>query len=246
MGGRFQRRGAVIALLTAAAMTAPASAEPNLQEPLTAPAGGWPNVDPAIVTNPSWITRPTPRRPRATVREGRVDLDCISQPTGEVTDCAITYEGPSNIGLGAGVLATLGSARMAPRTVDGSPEASPIRFAVRFASREAPPFVYSPVPPAPQGEVQPIVDPRWARQISPDYPAAAISRRITGGDVVLNCGFISSGDLVDCSVLEETPSGFGFGQEALIASARARIAPDLVAAAPRGTRVQFHVRYAAQ
>jgi len=85
-------------------------------------------------------------------------------------------------------------------------------------------------PPAPTAATRRVItDPRWASQPTADefadaYPARALSLGKTGR-VVLLCTVLASGDLADCGVAEETPSGWGFGAAALRLSKRFRLVP---------------------
>jgi protein TonB len=86
------------------------------------------------------------------------------------------------------------------------------------------------VPPAqPIGPKHLITDPRWASQPTADeftdaYPPRAELLGKTGR-VVLLCTVLASGDLTDCGVAEETPSGWGFGAAALRLAKRFRLVP---------------------
>lgn len=244
MSGRFQRRTISTALVVATLTAVPASAQ---EQAPPAPSVGLAPSHPGIVTKPVWITLPRPESPPPSVDSpsplGLVDLTCISQPTGEVTDCTIIYEAQTGAGLGALVLAAIETARMSPRTEDGVPQASPVRFGVRFRSGTLPPLVSQPVPPAPSGEPLLITNPVWARQPMPEYPERAAAQGIERGEVTVNCGFISSGDLMDCRVVKEAPEGVGFGATALAGARRGQLAESIVREAPPGSRVQFVLRY---
>lgn len=202
---------------------------------------------PGIVTDPVWITPPRPDFPLSRIDSpvlaGLVELTCTSQPTGEVTDCAITYETRTGAGLSAIVLAALETARMSPRTEDGAPQASPVRFAADFRSGTLPLLVSQPMPPAPPGEPLLITEPVWVRRPLPEYPERAAARDVQRGQATVNCGFISSGDLVDCRIVDEMPGGVGFGPSALAGAQRAQAAEQIVRESPSGSRMQFVLRY---
>lgn len=66
-------------------------------------------------------------------------------------------------------------------------------------------------PPAPET----IMQPRWLRRpsnLQAYYPRRALERG-TQGEVVLDC-LVSTSGFLDCSVMSETPSGWGFGDAA--------------------------------
>lgn len=238
MGGRFQRRSFSVAPFVALALISSSSA--------LAQAPGTPTSASPGTVDPAWITPPRPDSPPLTpdYRGGLVDLSCISQPEGEVTDCTVTYETPNPAGLGALALAAMAPARMSPRTVDGVAEASPVRFAVQFdAYGSQPPIVRRPVPPPPPGVSLLISMPVWARQPMPEYPERAMAQGIQQGLAVLSCGFISSGDLVDCEVVEESPPDAGFGRSALAGARRGRVSERTVRESPAGSRVTMPIRY---
>lgn len=68
----------------------------------------------------------------------------------------------------------------------------------------------------------------WARSPSPSFPELAAARGLTRGRVRLSCTVEANGSLTGCSVLEESAEGVGFGQAALAAARRARVAPRVV------------------
>ena len=64
-----------------------------------------------------------------------------------------------------------------------------------------------------------ITDPEWlsrpnASQVASAYPEGAIRGNISGG-VTLTCAVTAVGGVEGCSVVSETPRGFGFGKAAL-------------------------------
>ena len=80
-------------------------------------------------------------------------------------------------------------------------------------------------PIAPTGPVE-VTRPHWLEQprnLARYYPPRAIERNIEG-DVVLNCAVRVSG-LLDCEVVSESPSGWGFSQAALRIAGAYRMAP---------------------
>lgn len=89
-------------------------------------------------------------------------------------------------------------------------------------------------PPQPPSRL--IVDPKWlsqpsAAEMSRFYPAQAIDQGVTG-TVTLMCGVVSSGKLVDCRVITETPAGARFGDAALKLAAFFRMTPRTVDGQP--------------
>ncbi|GAA0617605.1 hypothetical protein GCM10009422_11050 [Brevundimonas kwangchunensis] len=82
-----------------------------------------------------------------------------------------------------------------------------------------------------------VVQPRWDRPPVPDYPEDALS--VSKGVVRLICTVQPDRSLTNCLVVEEAPSGLGFGRSALAAAGDARVAGEV----PSGARVDFRVRY---
>lgn len=121
----------------------------------------------------------------------------------------------------------------------------------RYVTTTAPPTpddtgLPTSLPPAETGPAR-ITNPRWLRQprdLESYYPTRALARDIPG-QVVLDC-LVDVGGALNCSVVSETPSNWGFGQAALRISRDYRMVPamrDGVAVEGRyRMRVPFEVR----
>lgn len=85
----------------------------------------------------------------------------------------------------------------------------------------------------------------WADQPAPEYPEAAMRAGVEAGAVVLDCIVPADGRLDVCRVRSETPSGAGFGEEALKGARKSqiRLAPDDTRSV--GRLIQFTVRFLA-
>ncbi len=94
-----------------------------------------------------------------------------------------------------------------------------------------------------------ITNPRWLRQPTADEFADAYPQRplIAGksGFVSLACTVTAAGGLTDCSVAEESPTGWGFGAAALGLTKRFRMVPRLEDGRPAGgAMVRIPIRFA--
>lgn len=267
MRGRFQSRCAAAALLMSTVPTlagAPALAQQagaNVrgltgqdQRPGPPPAPR----DPNLITNPAWAVRPTPVFPEAaarTVQRGRVTLACFALPTGFMRDCQVRSETPEGLGFGASALIAARTARISQQGLAGSNPGAKVLFTVGFT---LPPELRSPLhdpttrppdvimdPPSEPRMPSVITNPSWAVQPMPEYPETAMAAGVVQGRVVQRCIVLSTGWLRNCEIIEETPTGMGFGASALNASATARITPRTVNGNAEAAMVQFAIRYEA-
>ena len=85
-----------------------------------------------------------------------------------------------------------------------------------------------------------VVMPRWAHQVAADYPPAAYD--VSEARVQITCLVRSDFRLDDCEVLDEEPTGYGFGENALEAARASSVTRD----SPVGARITYTVRYALQ
>ncbi len=121
-----------------------------------------------------------------------------------------------------------------PPPPDRPPPPPPPMMEVLAPNLDAPPTpteipvtLTPPPPPAPAGPVV-ITNPTWVerpsgRALARFYPERAMERE-REGRVVLNCRVRTDGTL-DCSVSEEEPSGWGFGDAAIRMSRAYRMVP---------------------
>ncbi|MBX9617060.1 MAG: M56 family metallopeptidase [Caulobacteraceae bacterium] len=122
----------VAALDVPVAAVAPVPAPAPVQTAAPAPA--------AVITNPSWIDRPTPSWPaealEAGATGGTVALSCRAETDGKLADCQIVSETPAGAGFGAEALRAATRARLSPRTVEGASTDGRVRFNVRMQLAE--------------------------------------------------------------------------------------------------------------
>jgi protein TonB len=83
--------------------------------------------------------------------------------------------------------------------------------------------------PPPDSRPRVITDPAWisrpsAAEMSREYPVRALELSKTGL-ATLRCAVTASGAVSDCTVIQETPSDYGFGAAALRLAKRFRMSP---------------------
>jgi TonB family protein len=93
-----------------------------------------------------------------------------------------------------------------------------------------------------------ITNPDWiskptADQLSNVFPIAAQALNISGR-AEINCAVNAQGDAVDCTVVEETPLGQGFGRAALKLTPFFKMKPQMIDGVPMGgARVNIPIRF---
>lgn len=94
----------------------------------------------ALIRNPSWQRQPSseqlmrayPNRALNAGVGGSVGLNCLVQPSGQVTDCNVTRETPSEYGFGRAAQGLSRYFQVNPRTVNGAAEGSRVNINLRF------------------------------------------------------------------------------------------------------------------
>ena len=109
------------------------------------------------------------------------------------------------------------------------------------------PFAASPAAPLPAPGEKPadVSNVTWQRAPDLEFPERAASRGIESGTVTLTCSVQANGSATNCSIVDEDPSGAGFGQAALRSMSRARFSPRTVEAVATGGTARFTVRFSA-
>jgi protein TonB len=95
-----------------------------------------------------------------------------------------------------------------------------------------PPQILDPPKPPPPPPAPFITNPNWismptADQIGKLYPQRAIERSV-GGKAVLLCEVQATGAVVNCSVIDETPKGYRFGEAAQAMTRYFKLSPRTV------------------
>lgn len=95
---------------------------------------------PAVITQPNWIQQPSgdqlmrayPDRAIRAEVSGSAMLNCLVQPSGRVTDCAVTRETPGGYGFGRAAQGLSRHFQISPRMVDGAAEGARVNIGIRF------------------------------------------------------------------------------------------------------------------
>jgi TonB family protein len=186
-----------------------------------------------IIDHPDWVDAGDPgkfgnlfpaKAKAADLATGRVVLDCIADAGGGMTNCRVVSEDPAGMDFGAAALKLATTMAIAPKGQDGQAVAGAhVDFAVRINDPGAAQKVSSDKP------VRMIKDPVWLRQPEPYAFMNALPKQVRrlmpSVRLIVNCTVGSDGRLEDCSILEETPPGLGFGQAALKTLQAYRMAP---------------------
>lgn len=140
------------------------------------------------------------------------------------------------IGFAAGVAWLATSSRLALEVVE--PDTVPLGEEPASGGPPAP--TQDPMPPATTaGNARP----RWQRVPSAEFPEQALAAGVPEGAVQLICEAEVSGRLSQCRILSETPTGYGFGANAVQAAEAARIHPRQVDGVAVRSTTKFTVRY---
>ena len=187
------------------------------------------NAVPSIITQPDWVAKPTgddvaalyPKAAADNGVEGRATIRCKVTAEGLLADCAIAVQDPPDAGFGEAALGMAAKFRMRPMTRDGQPVSGgtvqiPIRFLLPQERDAEPP-----------GTTPAVVRPNWLRRPDAGDLARAYPRRAKGasGDVRLRCVIAANGRFDSCDVIEESPTGVGFGPAGLELAKLFRMAP---------------------
>jgi TonB family protein len=211
----------------------------------------------ATITHPIWLAKPTPADlerlyPPSLAQKGftaTVVLSCRVTADGRLAPCGLgrgDIQGASAppdevLDFGTASLQLAKIFRMAAKDGDGLPTSGGlVRIPIRWAQ---------PGAEAPSGRPSVPVQPDWITKPTPedvlaDYPPDALKARIEGR-AVIGCDVAVDGKLANCNVVNETPSGAGFGAAAIAMSSRFQMKPmsrDGLATSGGKVRIPFMFR----
>ncbi|CAN5813930.1 hypothetical protein BH11PSE1_BH11PSE1_16650 [soil metagenome] len=168
---------------------------------------------------PQWLERPT-REDFENAVKGDVYLVCQITSEGRLSPCEVTDETPAGMGLAGSAISISGKFKMSTTLSTGETVGGHFRV-MRMHFR-------LPPPPLPEG-VRLIEKPQWLKRPSASdignlYPARA-QRMDVAGSATMQCSVSSDGGLNPCTVIDEDPGEYGFGDAALQIGALLRLAP---------------------
>jgi len=183
-----------------------------------------------------------PAAARAAGVSGNATLDCLQTERDRLTDCRLVSEGPEGLGFGDAAL------KMATLSKDRLKVSVPSlrkRIAFTFTFNFKPPSI-QPDMLTSMGMMSVIKNPDYARKPDPAlmrWPSGALRSHVSGR-VVVDCVVTKEAKLDPCAILEEQPTGWGFGQAALDFVSTFRMIPMMRDGEPvGGARVRFPVDF---
>jgi TonB family protein len=196
-----------------------------------------------LLTDPVWTETPTAAAMRAAwpakagdLSVGQATLRCHFDSHGRTRRCSVQSEDPAGHGFGA-TAKTLGEffvVRFAPedaRKLDNFQVDIPIRLR------------------NPGMKETPLRELRWIRTLTPEgaerlYPAPARADGVTTGVGYVDCAADGRGEMTDCRIAREEPTGKGFGSAALEAAKLMQLNPWTGGGEPvEGRRFTLPIRF---
>lgn len=163
-----------------------------------------------------WQTPPTgaeiPERALEEGISGEATVSCTGTAEGVVDTCSIENEHPEGYGFGQAAAQLVQSGALEP-SADGQPIGS-FRIRVPFNVEDVAPTLMS--------------NPSWRIPPRPtvnDFPQRALNAGVSGG-AALHCTASAEGVPENCEVLQERPTGVGFGEAAIKIVRRGRLEID--------------------
>ncbi|MEO7643279.1 MAG: energy transducer TonB [Ramlibacter sp.] len=176
------------------------------------------------ITDPQWeslqvypgeIEKYYPPTALAAGVRGVVAIECTVDSKGRLEDCKALRETPEGMQFGAAAIKLAARFRMKTKTRSGaSAVGRVVRMPIEFNFAWA---MFEPINPRPTFDV--LVSPTWVRRPTTDdlaryYPSVAL-RTSTEGEVLLQCQVQPDGQLSPCSITNERPEKYDFGDAAL-------------------------------
>lgn len=144
--------------------------------------------------------------PAADGAPGRAEVRCQIAHSGELTDCTVVAEEPTDRGFGGAALAITARMRAQPAPDLPTEVTVPLRF-------DASP----PLRPAKFG--QDLAGFSNLAPIGPYFPERA-ERNNVGGYALAECHLAGTGALSKCAILDEQPEAWGFSDATIIMARR--------------------------
>ena len=160
--------------------------------------------------------------------DGAATLSCTVTPQRAFKNCRLVSEEPTGMGFGEAALRLAAASRPNPKAPTPARRNEPVAFH----------FGLTPMTITPN-TLEPIVivrNPTWVRLATPQelrgaFPAEAIS---STGQAAVKCHVAVDQTLIDCSVVQESPEGQGFGRAALDLAKVFRMTPKTYDGEPQG------------
>lgn len=191
---------------------------------------------------------------------GMARLTCRAvDDRGVVSSCSVIHEMPTGQGFGAAQLDAMPAGRLSPEGAERLKQSGSVTFTTQFLPPDA-------VPRDAQGRVLPDLPPSmrrgtnsfvfdsgsqpgvvtWDTPPRPQIPDRAHNRGIYDGFAIVACTSVSDERVLSrCFVVEENPSGIGFGQSVLTAMPGARVSTQAAEAVRQGRAAVFRIKFGA-
>lgn len=157
-----------------------------------------------------------------------VQFSCAAAITGSFEACSVLGPKGQDPALAAATLSLLPKYRFLPAKSDGKPVAVVMTGEVDWRQRF---------------DVAPRIQPPTYRQLLAAYPKVPWSNGVQGV-VTVDCKGGVEGALKDCTVLEEGPTGGGFGAAGLSLASLIKVTPALLEGKPIESTIRIPIRFA--
>lgn len=178
---------------------------------------GPPDVD----TSPDWRRKPRqedllvvwPTEAWKKGQGGSAVIRCVVSVDGVLRGCRVVNETPAGAGFGMAAIALTPQMLMRPAMKDGKPVPGLVNLPLTFAMPDGGPLtdiVGSRM--SLNASIAWVKAPTFA-DVDAAYPSKGRMQRVSG-HVNMSCNFTASGKLTGCTVINQTPTNFGFGAAA--------------------------------